>query len=324
MKCAILYLAIFCAWIGQPTVLSHAASLTDFPIGYSSRGGPSAFVSLIEQQRLLEEEGIKPTIVYIGGTQILQALLAGDIQMAIIGPVAPLRAAVRGAEVRFIGGVTEHEGASLVVDSKISTIPGLKGTRLAIDRLGDTSDFRARKVLEAIGLQPQKDVVLLQIGGQGARFAALKSGQVQSTVVDPPLTLVARKAGFRELVKLSQLAFPSATASIVTMKTTADRRPQEVYAVMRAITKALRIYKTDKETALRALSVFMRLQDREALEETWRVVGEVYKDIPTPSVAGILVVRDFLGQNEPDVAKFDVEKIIDSRFTDRLQKEMRK
>jgi len=125
-------------------------------------------------------------------------------------------------------------------------------------------------------------------------------------------------------VKLSQLAFPSATASIVTMKTTADRRPQEVYGVMRAITKALRIYKTDKEAALRALSVFMRLQDREALEETWRVVGEVYKDTPTPSLAGIVVVRDFLGQNEPDVAKFDVEKIIDSRFTDRLQKEMRK
>jgi hypothetical protein len=45
---------------------------------------------------------------------------------------------------------------------------------------------------------------------------------------------------------------------------------------------------------VRALSVFMRLQDREALEETWRVVGEVYKDIPTPSLAGIIVVRDFL------------------------------
>src|ERR1043166_5154711 len=109
MKCAIIYLAIFCAWTGQPTFLSHAASLTDFPIGYSSRGGPSAFVSLIEQQRLLEEEGIKPTIVYIGGTQILQALLAGDSQMAIIGPVAPLRDAVRGADVRFIG--TADSGA---------------------------------------------------------------------------------------------------------------------------------------------------------------------------------------------------------------------
>jgi NitT/TauT family transport system substrate-binding protein len=304
--------------------VNRASALTDFPIGYSSRGGPSAFVSLMEQERLLEEQGIKTTIVYIGGPEISQALVAGDIQMAILGPVTPLRAAARGAEVRFVGGVTEHEGASLVGDSKITSIAGLKGTRLAIDRLGDTSDFRARKVLEAIGIQPQKDVFLLQIGGQGARFAALKSGQVQSMIVDPPLTLVARKAGFRELVKLSQLAFPSATASIVVMKATGDRRGQEVYGALRAITKALRIYKTDKETAVRALSVFMRLQDREALEETWRVVGEVYKDIPTPSLAGIIVVRDFLGQTEPDVAKLDVEKLIDSRFTDRLKREQGK
>jgi ABC-type nitrate/sulfonate/bicarbonate transport system substrate-binding protein len=111
----------------------------------------------------------------------------------------------------------------------------LKGTRLAIDRLGDTSDFRARKVLEAIGILPQKEVFLLQIGGQGARFAALKSGQVQSMIVDPPLTLGARKAGFRELVKMSQLAFPPATASIVVMKATGDRRGQEVYGALRAI-----------------------------------------------------------------------------------------
>lgn len=302
--------------------MDSAWALTDFPIGYSSRGGPYAFVSLIEQERLLEEQGIKPTLVYIGGPQISQALVAGDIQIAVLGPVTPLRAAARGAEVRFVGGVTEHEGASLVVDPKISGTAGLKGTRLAIDRLGDTSDFRARKVLEFLGLQPQKDVFLLQIGGQSARFAALESGQVQSMIVDPPLTLVARKAGFRELAKLAQLGFPSASASIVTLKATADRRGQEVYGVLWAVTKALRIYKTDKEAALRALSRFMRLQDREALEETWKVIGAVYKDIPTPSVAGIAVVRDFLGQTEPDVGKLDVDKIIDTRFTDRLQKEM--
>jgi ABC-type nitrate/sulfonate/bicarbonate transport system substrate-binding protein len=70
-------------------------------------------------------------------------------------------------------------------------------------RQSDGAGALFSKVLEAIGIQPQKDVFLLQIGGQGARFAALKSGQVQSMIVDPPLTLVARKAGFRELLKLS-------------------------------------------------------------------------------------------------------------------------
>jgi ABC-type nitrate/sulfonate/bicarbonate transport system substrate-binding protein len=173
------------------------AAQSDFPIGYSSLGGTYAFIALIEEQRLLEQEGIRPQFIYIGGPQITQALIAGDIRMAIVGGASPVRAAAQGAELRFIGGVTDKENITIVTDAKITKPAELKGTRMAIDRLGDYSDFRARKVLERYGLEAQKDVILLQIGGQTGRFAALRSGQVQSTFVAPPLTLIAKKAGFR-------------------------------------------------------------------------------------------------------------------------------
>jgi len=61
-----------------------AGAQVDFPIGYVSRGGTYAFISLIEKHRLLEQEGIKPTFVYIGGPQVSQALISGDIRMAIV------------------------------------------------------------------------------------------------------------------------------------------------------------------------------------------------------------------------------------------------
>ena len=94
--------------------------------------------------------------------------------MAVLGAASPVRAAAHGAEIRFIGGVTDKENITVVTDPKITKPAELKGTRMAIDRLGDYSDFRARKVLEMFGLEAQKDVVLLQIGGQTARFAALE------------------------------------------------------------------------------------------------------------------------------------------------------
>ena len=124
-----------------------ATAIIDFPIGYSSRGGAYAFIALVDQQQLLEQEGIRANFIYVGGPQISHALISGDIRMAILGPVTPLRAAAQGTDIRFIGGVTERESASLMADPKIAAAAGLKGTRLAIDRLGDTSDFRARKVL---------------------------------------------------------------------------------------------------------------------------------------------------------------------------------
>ena len=297
------------------------AAQVDFPIGYVSRGGTYAFISLIEQYKLLEQEGIRPTFVYIGGPQVSQALIAGDICMAIVAAASPIRAAAHGSELRFVGGVTDKEVASLVSASNITSPADLKGTRMAIDRLGDYSDFRARKVLEIFGLQAQKDVTLLQIGAQTARFAALRTGQVQSTFVVPPLTLVARKAGLRELADLGELGFPSSSGAFVVMQSTVERNAKEITAVLRAVTKAVRIYKTDKEAALEAIARFMKLNDREALEETWRMNAKALKEIPSPPVAGIKVVRDFLAQTDVEVKKMNLEAFIMPQFAERLQKE---
>ncbi len=301
--------------------VAPAVAQTEFPIGYVSRGGTYAFISLIEQHKLLEQEGIKPTFVYIGGPQVSQALISGDIRMAIVAAASPIRAAAHGAELRFVGGVTDKEVASFITAANIKTPTDLRGTRLAIDRLGDYSDFRARKVLEMFGLQAQKDVALLQIGAQTARFAALKSGQVQSTFVVPPLTLVARKAGLRELADLGELGFPSSSGAFVVMQSTVEKNPKEIYGVLRAVAKAINIYKTEKEQALGAIAQFMRINDREALEETWRMNAKVLKDIPSAPIAGIRVVRDFLAQTDPEVKRMNIDSIITTQFTDRLKRE---
>jgi NitT/TauT family transport system substrate-binding protein len=298
-----------------------AGAQVDFPIGYVSRGGTYAFISLIEKHKLLEQEGIKPTFVYIGGPQVSQALISGDIRMAIVAAASPIRAAAHGSDLRFVGGITDKEVAGFVAAANIKTPADLKGTRLAIDRLGDYSDFRARKVLEMFGLQAQKDVTLLQIGAQTARFAALQNGHVQSTFVVPPLTLVARKSGLRELADLGELGFPSSSGAFVVMQSTIEKNPKEIYGVLRAVAKAIRIYKSDKEQGMGAIAQFMRLNDREALEETWRMNAKVLKDVPSPPVAGIRVVRDFLAQTDPEVKKMNLESFITMQFADRLQRE---
>ena len=296
-------------------------SQMEFPIGYSSLGGAYAFIDLIASQRLLEKDNIRPSFIYIGGPQISQALIAGDIRLSIVGGASPIRAAANGAEMRFVGGVTDKEIITVVSDAKITKPADLKGTRMAIDRLGDYSDFRARKVLEMYGLVPQKDVMLLQIGGQTARFAALKSGQVQSTFVAPPLTLIARKAGFRVLIDLADLGFPSTSASLVTMKATIEQNEREVYAVVRAVGRALQLFKSNRDLAIQSLSRFMKVNDPEALDETWRSHAKIYQDVPVPAVTGIKMVKDFLGQSDPKVARLKVDEMVDLRFVDRLKSE---
>src|SRR5262249_877850 len=176
--------------------------------------------------------------------------------------------------------------------------------------LGDYTDFRARKVLKILNLEPQKEVFLLQIGGQTARFAALRSGQVQSVFVAPPLTLVAKRAGFRVLVELADLGFPSTSGALVVLQSTIAKRGKEVYGTIRAVAESLRFYKTHKDTTIQALSNFMKVKDSEALEEAWQSHRKIYQNVPVGSVEGIKMVKDFLGQANPNVAKLNVDELI--------------
>jgi ABC-type nitrate/sulfonate/bicarbonate transport system substrate-binding protein len=301
-------------------LVSRLWALVDFPIGYASLGGTYAFIELIQNQKLLEKEGIQPKFIYIGGPQISHALVSGDIQMAIVAAASPILAAGQGAEIRIVAGVTDREIGAIVAQPNILKPADLKGTRMAIDRLGDYTDFRARKVLGLLGLEPQKDVILLPIGGQTARFAALKSGNVQSVFVAPPLTLVAKRAGFHVIVELADLGFPSTSGALVVLQSTAAKRGKEVYGVIRAVAESLRIYKTNKDLAMQALAQFMKVKDREAIEEAWESHRKIYQDVPVPPVDGIMMVKAFLGQTNPKVAKLTERDLIDMRFVNQLKK----
>src|SRR5262249_40510245 len=113
-----------------------AFAQVDFPVGYSSLGGTYAFLALMEEQKLLEKEGIRPTFVYIGGRHIWQALVAGDIWMAGWGAASSARAATHRVEVRFIADITDRENITVIAAPKITKPTNLKGTRMPIDRLG--------------------------------------------------------------------------------------------------------------------------------------------------------------------------------------------
>jgi ABC-type nitrate/sulfonate/bicarbonate transport system substrate-binding protein len=316
-----LLFAVFCS---GGFSANAATPLSDFPIGYSSNGGTYGFIGLIQQQRLLEQQGIRPQFVYIGGPQITQAFIAGDLQMMIVAAASPIRAAAQGAEVKFVGGVMDKEVLTLITNSAIKSPAELKGAKLAIDRLGDYTEFLARTVLEKLNLTAEKDVALIQIGAQTSRFAALKSGVVQATFVAPPLTLLAKQAGLNLLVDLASLGIPSSAASFVVLRGTQQRHNSDVYKVLSAMGKGLRLYKANKEAAMKGLAQFMQIKDPAVLEETWRVHAPLYKDVPSPAVEGVRVVKDFLGRSDPNVAKLVTNNLIDTQYVSQLEKEIEK
>jgi len=66
----------------------------------------------------------------------------------------------------------------LIVQESIKSKEQLKGKSIGISRIGSSSDVAARVLLKGLGLEPDKDVPIIQVGGSSERAAAFRSGKI--------------------------------------------------------------------------------------------------------------------------------------------------
>ena len=117
------------------------------------------------------------------------------------GGTAAQRARFKGAGNVIVATYTPTMPYSLYVNGKIQDGKKLKGAKIAISRFGSSSDFAARYMVSRSGVDPAKEVTIMQIGNQRERMSALLSGAVDGAVVDAPNTLHRPAAGIFELAE---------------------------------------------------------------------------------------------------------------------------
>src|SRR5918996_5384384 len=190
---------IICLVLGLlPSVLfAQAKPLREIKVGYPL-GGSSSYFWVAYRSGSFEKHGLKIEPIYIrGGLMGIQAALSGDLLLQLQGASTVVAAWAQGAkEFQFIGAVGNRLDYILAAHPSIKRAEDLKGKRIGVSQLGSSTDFIARLAARRLGLNPEREVQIVGIGGQGDRWAALTTGQVQATVLQSPFTLKARKAGY--------------------------------------------------------------------------------------------------------------------------------
>lgn len=181
---------------------------------HSNRGGSQAIAAVVQEAGIFRKYGLDLEMIFIAGTLSIKSLLAGEVQMALAaGPAAAL-ARLAGGDIVVIMGLLNTTDHVLFSDKRIARIQDLRGKKLGVSTFGALDDVSARYVLKKFGLQPDQDVTILQLGGQPVRIAALQSGSVHATLLQPPLTVRARKMGFNELTAMVDLGLNYQGASV--------------------------------------------------------------------------------------------------------------
>jgi len=227
-----------------------------------------------------------------------------------------------GADVVIIASFLNTFPYSLISIPEVKRVEQLVGGKVAISRFGSATDVSVRMSLAKVGLNPDKDVTILQIGTQTTRFAALQSKQVQATIITPPFTLTARKQGYNTLIDMAQLNIPFELTALLTRKAYIKAQPETVRDVVAALADAVHFYKREKEPVLKILSRYLQTTDREALEETYREIAlKTVPEKPYPTLPGIQTILDELAPKNPKAKASRPEDFVDSSFVKKLDDE---
>ncbi len=307
-----------------------AGAQKNFPtvrIGIEAPAGTNSHYYVTQQLGLFQKYGVNVELIsFPGGTVGLQALIAGDIQFASEDGVAGLSANLRGANLYFIAGMINTFPFSILSRPEIRTAQELRGKKIVISRYGSSSDTAVRVAVEKYGLKPDKDVIILQGGGQTERFAALRAGVIDAAVVSPPLNLTGKRLGFNEVIDLSQSGIPYAHQQIVAIKDYLDRNPDTVLRTLRALIEGLAAWKdpSKKSVVIANIAKYLRLdpeKHKDELEETYRYYGKAFSPKPYATAEGLEFTAQILRKNRAEAKDIVAKDWLDNRFVAELDKE---
>jgi NitT/TauT family transport system substrate-binding protein len=297
------------------------AQLTKLKTSYSALTANMAAYWLAKETRLFEKHGLDVDVVLIeSGTTTIQALVAGETQIAMGGGTVAVSSALAGADLISIASLESRLPYGLLAQKEIKTLEQLKGKKHAISRFGSIADLGSRLILQRFGLVPDKDITFLQIGGTSTRLAALSSRTVDSTILTPEFFLLAKKAGFTILVDPTQYQIDFPQLEIITTRSFVKSRPDVTTRYLRSIIEGIHLFKQEREPSIRALSKYLRIQDRETLEEVYRIYFEIYQLIPYPSASAIQTQLTWMADRDPRAKNAKPEQFIDGSFLREIEK----
>lgn len=309
-------------WLAVLFVLSmiHDAAAqpaTRVMSGYAAISGPHAVLWVAREAGLFEKNGLRADVAYIrSGSTMGQALVAGEIQMAQMGGPAALAAGVAGFDVTLIAVALNT--TPIVIMGTVSKMEELKGKGIGITRYGSNTDISARFAIRKFGLQPEKDVALLQLEDYPGIMGGLQSGRIAAGALADPFTDHAKKLGYKEIADIASLGLEFPFVAIVAKKTYLRDQPDVAQRFVRAYTEAIALYKNNRELAMKVTSKYTGIKDAAILASTVNFYAPKLARVPYPTIGGIRFILDQIAVRDPKAKSVNPESFMDLRFVKQL------
>ena len=320
-----IFLAIFALFFSliANTDETYAQKLR---VAYTAFAGTFTILWVGKDAGLYRKPGADMDLLFIGSsTTAVQALLGGDVDIVYSAAGAVVDANLSGADLVMAGCQYDKGQTSFFTTAPVASVGDLKGKAVGVSRFGAFSDFVARHVLKKYRLQPIKEVALIQLGGTREIIAGMQNNLVQGGSISLPLTLQARRLGFRELLTTEEIALPFDYGCFIVKHSFVKSNREELKRVLRATIAAYDLAIQDPAMAKKAIGKYTRTTDLETLDATYKEnVKEYALRIPYVSAAGLRSMVEFRAETAAEVKRLALDRMVDNSLLQEIQKETTK
>jgi len=264
---------------------------------------------------------ISAELLYIpGGSTIIQAIISGDIKIANMAPPSAIGAWAKGFDLTLIASGVDQLLETVVTGPAIKSVGDLKNKKIGVSRFGSLTDMALREALRHYKLNPDKDVTILQTGGEATRFAALTSGAIDGAMLSGDKMVQAEKMGFHVTIDLSQLPIYYPVNGVIASKKFVASNRKTARGFLKSWVEGIKAFKTDKELSIKVLAKYLKINDRDILEKSYEIYRPVYKKIPYGDKRAVKFALDQMSKELPEAAKLNAEDFIDNGILSELEK----
>jgi len=289
------------------------AQATRIRVGYSSIGVGQCLVWVAKEAGLFKENGLDVQLIFIGSSSIMtQALIAGDVPIAIMSGSTAVGSQLAGSDLVIAASTKKDPAQAFLVTAKgISQPVQLKGKKLAVSRLGASSDFILRVILKKIGLVPDKDVAIIQVGSSPVRMAALANGVADGTALTFEEMMVAKKMGFNVMLNIMDYGIESLNSDVITTRKYMRESRDIVQRFIKGMIKGVSFLAANKKFSMGVIARYTKSNDAEKIEYGYDYVTKIFLKKPYTPIKGIQLALEEIGERNPAAKTANPEQFID-------------
>lgn len=301
---------------GTAAVKTMPDQLTTIKMGLPSKNMSYLPIYVAQKKGFYKKYNLEVKLDYVkGGVLALRGLQTNDYSIISTLPESVITGVSEGANVKLIGTLDDKSMYSIYVAKEIKSPKDLKGKAAASNVPGNGTDIQLQYWLKKNGLEPNKDVNIINSGENAGRLQALQTGQAAVTILSQPTDLKADELGF---TKLSLMRDELKTYNHNMLAANGDiikNKPEIVYAFMAGQAEAVKFIKdpANREEILNIAMAELEMSKANA-EKSLDFVMPGLADKGKMNIEGMKWAIDTVKATGALAKEVSLDKMVDERF----------